>query len=60
MIYELNETVVISVSGETGVVIGRAEWASSEPSYEVRYKSADGRAVEAWWVEAALEPASAA
>jgi len=54
MKYELKQTVTIAASGETGEVIARAEYATSEPSYLLRYKCADGRAVEAWWAESAL------
>lgn len=54
MKYELKQTVTIAASGEQGEVIGRAEYAHSEPSYLVRYKCADGRAVESWWSESAL------
>jgi N-acetylmuramic acid 6-phosphate (MurNAc-6-P) etherase len=55
MKFELKQTVTISASGETGDVIGRAEYAHAENSYLVRYKCADGRAVESWWTEGALE-----
>lgn len=51
----LGDQVVIKVSGETGQVIGRAQYMTSEPSNLVRYKSADGRAVEAWWPDSAVE-----
>lgn len=54
MKFELKKTVTIAASGEQGEVIGRAEYAHAEPSYLVRYKCADGRAVEAWWTESAL------
>ena len=57
--HALGASVWIAVSGETGEVIGRAEYATAENNYYVRYKSADGRAVEAWWPESALNPASA-
>lgn len=52
---ELNQAVQITCSGEQGVVLGRAEYAETErPQYFLRYKSADGRAVEQWWSEKAL------
>jgi len=47
--FELNEPVKIDVSGEAGTVIGRAEYVASSPLYFVLIKSADGRAVTAWW-----------
>ena len=53
--FQLGATVVIGVSGEAGVVIGRAEYQHSENSYYVRYKGADGRAFECWWQESALD-----
>jgi len=52
--FELNNLVVIKCSEEQGDVIGRAEYSNAERSYLVRYKAADGRAVEAWWAESAL------
>jgi len=52
--FELKQQVTIAVSGEQGTVIGRAEYEHSENTYWVRYKSADGRAVESWWSESAL------
>lgn len=58
--FNLGQTVVISVSGETGEVIARAEYKTSAESYYVRYRSADGRAVEAWWQEDALSAAEQA
>jgi hypothetical protein len=52
--FELGAQVTIAVSGESGEVLGRAEYQSSENGYFIRYKSADGRAVEQWWNESAL------
>jgi hypothetical protein len=52
--FNLNASVSIAASGEAGEVVGRAEYAVAENSYLVRYKAADGRAVEAWWSESAL------
>lgn len=54
MLYELNQEVTLAVRGKKGTVIGRAEYSFSDPSYLVRYKCADGRAVESWWPESAL------
>ncbi len=53
--FELGCNVVIAVSGESGAVIGRAEYDTGNLQYLVRYKCADGRAVEQWWDEVALE-----
>lgn len=55
--FNLSDTAKLSASGETGEVIGRAEYKSSEDSYLIRYKSADGRATESWWGESALAAA---
>jgi hypothetical protein len=52
--FTLEEQVEIVASGESGEVIARAEYAAGENSYQVRYRAADGRAVEAWWGESAL------
>ena len=54
MKYQLQQSVEITASGEKGIVIGRAEYTHAEASYLVRYKCADGRAVEAWWTESSL------
>ncbi|PRD64150.1 hypothetical protein [Malikia granosa] len=55
LLYQLDDDVVITASGERGQVIGRAEYTNSSNNYLVRYKCADGRAVEQWWQEDALE-----
>lgn len=52
--YELGRRVVIAESGEEGEVMARADYSYSENSYYIRYKAADGRAVESWWGESAL------
>lgn len=52
--FDLTDAVEITASGEAGEVIGRAEYTTSESTYLVRYRSADGRAVESWWGESAL------
>lgn len=54
MKFDLGQEVTITASGESGKVIGRAEYMFSNPQYYIRYKCADGRAVEAWWAEDAL------
>lgn len=53
--FELGQIVAISVSGEQGKIIGRAEYINSGRAYFLRYKCGDGRAVETWWPEDALE-----
>lgn len=52
--FQLNALVRIVASEECGQIIGRAEYLESADCYLVRYKAADGRAVEAWWNESAL------
>lgn len=52
--FQLNQKVQVGVSGESGDVIGRAEYSKGQNSYLVRYQASDGRAVEAWWSEDAL------
>ena len=52
--FELNGSVTLIQSGELGIVIARAEYVYNENMYFVRYKSADGRAVESWCGESAL------
>jgi hypothetical protein len=51
---ELGQTVTLAMSGEQGVVIGRAEYEIDEDRYLVRYKAGDGRLVEDWWPESAI------
>lgn len=53
--FALCDKVAICVSDERGVVIGRAEYANAENGYLVRYKAADGQAIESWWGESALQ-----
>lgn len=52
--FDLKAKIKIAISGEHGEVIGRAEYTTAEPSYFVRYVTADGRAVEQWWTESSI------
>lgn len=52
--HPLHTTVTITASGETGTVIGVAAYTDSNDQYLIRYKAADGRAVEAWWAAKAI------
>lgn len=54
-VYGLNDKVKIACSGETGVVIGYAQFKNSGDQALVRYLRADGCAVEVWWDVDALE-----
>jgi len=56
--FNLGEKVTVEVSGETGEVLGRAEYTTAANNYLIRYRCADGRAVEAWWQEDALRTAA--
>jgi hypothetical protein len=52
----MDSVVTIAASGETGTVTARAEYHDGRrDAYFIRYKAADGRAVEQWWAEDALE-----
>ena len=53
--FDMNTPVQVIISGETGLVIGRVEYMTCENRYLVRYRAADGRAVEDWWDESALQ-----
>lgn len=53
--YNIHDVVMISVSGEVGEIIGRAEREYDLHEYLVRYKDANGCAVERWWNENAIE-----
>lgn len=52
--FNLNQQVAIAASGESGTVVGRAEYSNSSNTYFVRYRASDGHATEAWWSEDAL------
>lgn len=52
--FELNEKVALVLSGERGVVIGRAEYTHRPHWYQLRYVAADGRQVEDWFEGNAL------
>ena len=55
MKYELGQEVKLIKSEERGTVSGRAEYLTGEPCYWIIYKAADGRQVECWWNESAIE-----
>ena len=52
--FHIGERVGLIESDERGVVIARAEYATSENGYLVRYCAGDHRMTEAWWGESAL------
>ena len=53
--FELGDQVLITCSGETGTVIGRAQYLDSFDNFYVRYKSGIGVACQQWWDGRALE-----
>jgi hypothetical protein len=53
--YELDQTVRLPLSDESGIVIGRAQYTDANNNYLVRYRSGDGRQVECWHTELAIE-----
>lgn len=52
--HDLGEQVELE-SGEKGVIIARAEYQESEPSYLIRYVAADQRLTESWWSGRAIK-----
>ncbi|EKP8507625.1 TPA: hypothetical protein ACHTSK_004638 [Escherichia coli] len=52
--FELSQLVNVLVSDEFGEVRARAEYASSENTYLIHYKAADGRAGDRWFEESLL------
>lgn len=55
-IFDLNQKVELIDSGECGHVVGRAQFLSSDNQYLIRYAAADGRQVQEWWDEVAVQP----
>ncbi|SCM79846.1 Bacteriophage protein (modular protein) [uncultured Pleomorphomonas sp.] len=55
--FKLGAIVALTHSPETGEVIGRAEYTTTENNYLVRYRAGDGRQTEAWWGESAIRAA---
>lgn len=52
--FEVGSTVTIQVADQEASIIGRAEYANSEPQYLLRYAAPTG-ATETWWGESALK-----
>jgi len=55
--YVLNQQVTLTKSTESGEVIGRAEYTHADNNYLIQYQAADGRQVEDWWTETAIQTA---
>ncbi len=53
--FGLGETVKLIETTEEGKVIGRADYQYADNAYLVRYRAGDGRQVEVWWTESAIE-----
>lgn len=53
-IFEELDRVVIDVSGEECLVVGRAQFYDRENKYFLRYCDGQGRGTERWWGESAL------
>ena len=53
--YKLGDAVKLVLSGETGHIVGRAQFSYANPEYRIRYLAADGRQVEDWITESAIE-----
>ena len=54
--FYLGQEISLDMSGEEGIVIGIAQYQNNqEHQYLVRYIAADGRQIESWWAESALE-----
>lgn len=56
--FVLHDKVRMQISGETGVVVARAEYAERGPLYLVRYHDSYGRQVDTWCDEDGLTTAS--
>jgi hypothetical protein len=52
--FNIGDKVKLNASEEAGEVIGRAEYSYCDNSYLIRYRAADGRAVESWWTESSI------
>lgn len=53
--FKIGDAVALAMSGESGKVIGKAEYESWPDSFMVRYVAADGRQCEGWFDAEALK-----
>jgi hypothetical protein len=53
--FDLGDSAKIACSGETGKIVSRSQSIDAQPQYLLRYKAGDGRAVETWWAQDALQ-----
>jgi hypothetical protein len=56
--YKIGDAVQLKGSSEHGEIIGRANFEHQDNTYLVRYRAGDGRLVETWWTDEALETKS--
>lgn len=54
-LFDIGDRVKLVESSESGEIVGRAEYANSINNYLIRYCAGDGRQVEVWWTEDAIE-----
>lgn len=52
--FELGQPVMLLLSGETGMVVGRAQYLDHANTYLVRYVDGTMCEVEKWWDQNAL------
>lgn len=53
--YSIGQKVKLVLSEEAGVIVGRAEYCNSDPSYLCRLRVVTGGQAEAWYPEDAIE-----
>ena len=58
--FKLNQKVKVSISGEEGEIMVRSECAGQPNQYYLYYKAANGRAINAWFMEDQIERMSKA
>jgi hypothetical protein len=54
--FDFGQRVCLTLTGESGIVVGKCHYMNNECQYAIRYVAADGRQVESWLQESALEP----
>ena len=53
-LYNLGTPVKLTQSGESGTIIGRAEFTNSDEQYFVRYVDGNGCLIQKWWPHDAI------
>lgn len=54
--FELEQSVMLTMTGETGFVVGRKESLYDQDQYEILYVNAACCLTRQWWPEGAIEP----